>query len=304
VTGRYQVILGPWGHGAGLDPTIELEWHDTWLKGQDTGIAETDTPMHLFALGSKKWLNASVFPLTQQYTALHLGDGTLSKAAPKQSGSATLQWADPTTSGATLTFDADPVTSEQLLAGPISATIYAKSSTKNLNLIPTLYDVPTTGDPVAIATGSLVGSLRAINQKTSWYDANGVMVRPDHPYLTDKITAPNALQRYDIFVNPAVYSLLPGHHLRLVLSTQPPSTECQSLLSALGIVLPCLPTTPQKEALTGGVFTIVWSKTSPSAINVPLMPANALPEATSAVTPTSRNLVEPIQWDSPRPRVS
>jgi hypothetical protein len=53
VTGRYQAVLGPWDNGKGLDPSIQLEWHDTWLKGPQT------------------------------YTALHLGaDGALSKAAP------------------------------------------------------------------------------------------------------------------------------------------------------------------------------------------------------------------------------
>jgi hypothetical protein len=109
-------------------------------------------------------------------------------------------WAEPTTAGATLTFDADPLTEEQLVAGPIAATMYARSTTKNLNLIATLYDVPPSGTPV-------------------------------------------------IFVNPAVYAVAAGNHLRLVLSTQAPASKCESLLSALGIVLPCLPTDPQKASM-------------------------------------------------------
>ena len=40
-TGRYQIVIGPWKHGQGLDDSIQLEWYDTWLKGKDTGIADT-----------------------------------------------------------------------------------------------------------------------------------------------------------------------------------------------------------------------------------------------------------------------
>jgi hypothetical protein len=29
----------------GIDQNIQLEWYDTWLKGQDIEIAETRTPM-------------------------------------------------------------------------------------------------------------------------------------------------------------------------------------------------------------------------------------------------------------------
>jgi predicted acyl esterase len=47
-TGRYQIIVGPWGHGQGLDNTIMLEWYDTWLKHKNTGIDQTRTPMHLY----------------------------------------------------------------------------------------------------------------------------------------------------------------------------------------------------------------------------------------------------------------
>src|SRR5205807_10471607 len=39
VTGRYQLILGDWTHGGGLDQGIMLEWYDTWLKNENTGMA-------------------------------------------------------------------------------------------------------------------------------------------------------------------------------------------------------------------------------------------------------------------------
>jgi uncharacterized protein len=47
VTGKYQVLVGAGTHGQGLDPTIMLEWFDTFLKGEDTQIDRTRTPLHL-----------------------------------------------------------------------------------------------------------------------------------------------------------------------------------------------------------------------------------------------------------------
>ena len=86
-TGRYQIIIGPWMHGQGLDDSIQLEWYDTWLKGEDTGIADTSTPMHLFELQSDRWVNATTYPLTHEYTALHLGaDGALSTVGAEDRG--------------------------------------------------------------------------------------------------------------------------------------------------------------------------------------------------------------------------
>ena len=270
-TGRYQIIIGPWKHGQGLDDSIQLEWYDTWLKGEDTGIADTTTPMHLFELQSNRWVNATTYPLTHDYTALHLAaDGELSTSAPKTAGSATMQWGDPATSGTTVTFDAAPLDSDQVVAGPVGATIYAKSSNRNLNLIATLNDVAPDGQVNELVTGSIVGSLRAVDTKTSWRDADGLVIRPIHPFRIDAYAKPNSLQRYDISLTPTLSSVASGHHLQLVLSSQPPASKCASLLAALTIPLPCLPSAPQEESLPGE-YTIVWSASSPSSINVPLM---------------------------------
>jgi predicted acyl esterase len=296
-TGRYQVVIGPWMHGQGLDDSFQLEWFDTWLKGQDTGMADTKTPMHLYELQSNRWVNTATYPITDGYTAFHLADnGALSTSVPKSSGSAQMQWGEPSSSGTTLTFNAPPLDTTKVVAGIVGATLYAKSSTKNANLIATLNDVAPDGTVIQMVTGNIVGSLRAINKRTSWYDKNGLVVRPDHPYKADDYAAPNSLQRYDISLTPTLYSIAAGHHLQLVVSSQPPASKCASLLSALTIPLPCLPSAPQQNTLPGGVYQIVWSSSSPSSINVPLMNPSELPQARSATTDTSKGQVEPLVW--------
>ena len=148
-----------------------------------------------------------------------------------------------------MTFDAEPLDTDQVVAGPVGATIYAKSSTRNLNLIATLNDVSPDGQVNQLVTGSLVGSLRAVDPKTSWRDTNGLTIRPIHPYRVDAYAKPNTLQRYDISLTPTLSSVASGHHLQLVLSAQPPASKCASLLSALTIPLPCLPARRSRNPL-------------------------------------------------------
>jgi putative CocE/NonD family hydrolase len=86
-TGRYQLIVGPWEHLNGssvnVDP-LELEWFDTWLKGEKTGMARTPTPLHYYDLGSGKFAETSTYPFSRSTpTRLYFGaGGTLTPSAP------------------------------------------------------------------------------------------------------------------------------------------------------------------------------------------------------------------------------
>jgi predicted acyl esterase len=296
-SGRYQVVVGPWTHGRGLDDTIQLEWYDTWLKGKHTGIATTKTPMHLGEMTGDTWVNASTVPLTNAYTPMYLGDGALTTSVAKSPGSANINWAPPDAAGTTLSFEAEPATRTRVIAGPIAATIYAKSSTRNLQLTATLSDVARDGQSIDLATGTVVGSLRAIDKKASWYDRRGLMVHPIQPFSADHFARVNTVNRYDITLTPTMYSVEPGHRLRLSLSTQPPANKCAlSIETALGLPTPCLPTNKQKGDLAAGIYSIEWGKATPSSINLPLMKPSALPVASSGVTATSNNKVVPLDW--------
>jgi uncharacterized protein len=93
-TGRYQLIVGPWEHLNGssvdVDP-LELEWFDTWLKGEKTGMARTRTPLHYYDLGSGAFDEASAYPFKGATPSrLYFGaGGTLTSAAPSGSASGT-----------------------------------------------------------------------------------------------------------------------------------------------------------------------------------------------------------------------
>jgi uncharacterized protein len=99
-TGRYQLIVGPWEHLNGssvdVDP-LELEWFDTWLKHEKTGMASTKTPLHYYDLGNGKFDETADYPFARATpTRFYLGSGdSLTSSAPTASllpASDTLLW--------------------------------------------------------------------------------------------------------------------------------------------------------------------------------------------------------------------
>ena len=98
VTGRYQLIDGPWEHlnGSSVDvDELELAWFDQWLKGESTGIDGSPTPLHYYDLGTGKFTETTRYPFTgAKPTRMYLGAGTLSAKPPTATGAGadTLVW--------------------------------------------------------------------------------------------------------------------------------------------------------------------------------------------------------------------
>jgi putative CocE/NonD family hydrolase len=89
VTGRYQLMMGPWYHlngGTGYDVyRLQLAWFDRWLKGEPTGIEQTTTPLHLYELGANRWVDATRYPLNEtKPQTYYLAAGPSAGGAPSQ----------------------------------------------------------------------------------------------------------------------------------------------------------------------------------------------------------------------------
>jgi predicted acyl esterase len=295
VTGRYQLIMGDWGHGGGLDKSMELEWYDTWLRGQDTGMASTGTPLHLNEQGSKRWTNVSSYPLASRYSPFYLTDHAgLSPRAPRANGPAeALAWTAPDQAQGTLSYRTAPFLGGATLAGPLAARVYASSSNTNLNLIATLRDVAPNGDTTKITSGSILGSLAAVDEAASWRDSAGQLILPVHPYTADNYLTPGKARAFDIKLNPSLYGLAPGHSLQLVLQAKEGDLDC---VSFLGPALPCNYTDPQKATLTGGKYQILHDAAHPSVLTLPVLPYRALSETVSGTTPESGSQTLPLRW--------
>ena len=237
VTPRYQLIQGPWYHvtagngldyhGLGLDG-VELAWFDHWLKGVDTGITDTTTPLHLEDLATGSYADASRYPLDQaKPRTYYLQPGSaLSASAPSASSSSdplvytgseipctssTEQWAaglgplalsyfgikDPCTQGVNLSqlgpgtqsYTTAPFTTPTTLAGPVGATLYASASTTDTEWVVQLSDVAPNGNATALTSGLLEGNQRALDPTMTWYAPDGQPLLPYHPYTQAAQTA-------------------------------------------------------------------------------------------------------------------
>jgi predicted acyl esterase len=310
-TPRYQLIMGDWGHAAGLDLGVYLQWIETWLKGVDTGIAKTSTPMHLYEVGTGRWVNASRFPAVDTSTRWYLGTAAnLARSAPRGAGSATLERRDPAEPGARLSFTTPPLAQGATLAGPISATIYARSSNTNLQLIAKLYDVAADGTATEISLGAVLGSQHELDRERSWRDSRGTVTWPWPKLDRDEYLTPGKVYRYDISLLSRQWGIVPGHRLRLELTGMSTPEACSaspdSSPSRSKGMDPCDLTAPQEASVPGATYTILHGGAWPSALNLPQLPFRYFSEARAALVPTAysenqRRLEEsklslPLDW--------
>lgn len=107
LTGRYQLLMEPRYHltccapdsGAIDDNDLQLEWFDQFLKGEPTGITDTNDPLHVYTLGSGKYVDTRTYPFSEATpTTLYLGGGSIGTSAPS-TNDGTLTAAKPTSTG-------------------------------------------------------------------------------------------------------------------------------------------------------------------------------------------------------------
>jgi putative CocE/NonD family hydrolase len=311
VTGRYQLLDGPFTHlsaaiGTSMDE-LQLKWFDTWLKGAQTGMAHTPTPLHYFDLGTKTYAETTAYPLAHATPSTYYFSGQRSGSAPSQNDGS-LTPAKPTASSASdsvrwfpigtsicdrsidqwsmgvlslltshlpvtpclsddrlgqvgptaLTYTTPRFTHARTLAGPISATIYARANTAETEWVVNVEDVAPDGTSKPLTQGALLGSLRAQSAAQSW-QVNGKTVLPYHPYTkVSAVPVPKgAVTRYDIEVFPTYSTIAAGHRIRVTVDT----TDFPHLV----------PTPPQFAKLLGGVYQVQRTALAPSSVTLPLI---------------------------------
>ena len=280
---RYQLIIGDWGHGIGMDIGVYLEWFDTWLKNADTGLLETSTPLHFYEVGTNRWVNLAEYPSVDTYTTWYLGQNTMEEKRPAQ-GESVLRWGSPEAADGKLIFDSMPSAEGMTIAGPLSLQLYAKSSNTNMEVLARLYDVDADGKAVMITKGALLGSLSKLDEKSSWKDSDGKYTWPWPLLDRDRYAKPGEVHRYEMALEPIQYGIKPGHKVRLILSRQSLGND-----SAQGFFVaePSSLTAPQQKTVPGGVYTILFGDKTPTSLNLPLLPYQFYPEARAASNPTS-----------------
>jgi putative CocE/NonD family hydrolase len=301
VTGRYQLLDGPWEHlnGSSLDvDELELEWFDTWLKGEHTGMAETPTPLHYYDLGTGTWDETTTYPFAGAHptTFTFRPGGVLAPGRPpvhatprrivwspsgSPCGRPIDQWAmggisvpaqtigvlppcadaDNTTQIGpwAATWTTPPLTSPLTIAGPIEATVVAAATTPETELVAEVEEVTPNGTSFPLTEGALLGSLRAVNPQRSWV-LGGTMLYPYHPSTeaSARPVVPGKLTTYDIQIFPTFVTIARGDRLRVTIAT----TDTPHLVPLL----------EQLPELAGGVYAISQDAAAPSSLSVDVLP--------------------------------
>jgi putative CocE/NonD family hydrolase len=303
VTGRYQLIDGPWEHLNGssvdVDP-LELAWFDQWLKGEDTGIGSTPTPLHYYDIGTGAWDETTTYPFAGSAPErLYLGKGTLSPAAPTAatSGHDTLAWtgtASPCSrpvdqwamGGISVPAEAlgapapcaaddrpssdDPLTSisytsaplprRTRLAGPMSATLFATATSKDTEWVVEVEDVAPNGTSTPLTEGALLGSLRAVDRGASWPAPGGAYLIPYHPYTQASAT-------------PVTPGQLTRYDIEIFPTFATIGAGHSIRVTISSADSPHLsPTVPDAGQLTGGVYTLDRTAQHPSFVELDVQP--------------------------------
>ena len=290
-TPKYQIIVGNWVHAEGLNAAVYLEWLDTWVKGKDTGLQKVSNPMHLYETNSDRWINTDSYPIVNDYTTLQLAPEEKLATATDQfeATTAKLKWALPEEDSAKLSFTTKSFVKGATLAGPISASIYASSSNSNAVIIARLFNIDLDGFAKIITKGAILGSQRKLDTKKSWTDVNGTAVWPWPLLVKDEYLKPGEIYKMDISLLPRQWSILPGHSLRLELTTRSKGDTGASpnLLREANEERtdPYGLTAVQKKTVRGGVYTIYLGGKNASTLNLPLLAYKELPETKSGYVP-------------------
>ncbi len=298
VTGRYQLIDGPWEHlnASSVDvDLLELEWFDTWLKGERTGMAQTPTPLHYYDLGTGRFDETTTYPFSAATpTRFYLGSaGRLGTAKPRAGGADPIAWSPAgspcgrpvdqwamggvsipahtaglpapcadddrawQTPGDTVSYTSAPFPRARTLAGPIAATVYATSTTPETEWVAQVEEVTPDGASYPLTSGALLGSMRAVDGRLSW-TARGMTVLPYHPYTpaAQRAVPTGRVTSYQIEIFPTLVTIARGDRLRLTLSTA--DTPHLTPLPA------------QLPRLVGGVYAIEHTSSAPSSLTVEL----------------------------------
>jgi putative CocE/NonD family hydrolase len=164
-----------------------------------------------------------------------------------------------------LTYTTAPFTQNEVIAGPIDATIYATSTAPDTYLEATLEDIPsgTSTSSTPITSGGLLGSFRALDRNLSWFAPDGKPLIPYHPYTQASQTPvpTGKVTRFDIEVFPTFAEIAKGERLRLTITT----SDSPHLVF----------NSSQLQNLAGGVYEVQRNSTAASFLEVPIAPASA-----------------------------
>ena len=264
------MFLSPGGHcatsnfaqlGFGSKNDLVIAWFDHWLRGIDNGI-DSFPEVNMYPLGGNEWLQAGAHPIpSTEWTRFYLSsepsgsitslnDGGLSTSLrspgrdalpytpahvatlPPCTGIAACGGSMPGAEAA-LTYTSPPLEQDTLIAGLITAQLFAAFDRQEGTFGLTLWDVPPEGQASVISQGWLRGTLRAIDPVRTTYGPGGIVIRPYHPMTREsKLPIEGNTDEYLIEFNAVSALVAEGHRIRLSVSITEGTLDQSAYLNA------------------------------------------------------------------------
>ncbi|MEV6562115.1 CocE/NonD family hydrolase [Nocardia sp. NPDC051756] len=120
-----------------------------------------------------------------------------------------------------LTYTTAPFDESKVLAGPITADLFASSTTTNALFQVAVEDVAPDGTVRQLTDGSLMATRRAVDEDKSWKTDDGTIYAVIHPNstTTTQPIIPGTVNEYQVRVFPTFQKLEPQHRLRVRISS-------------------------------------------------------------------------------------
>jgi len=311
VTGRYQLLLGPYTHLSGAaNPALnalQLRWFDQWLKGEDSGMDRTSTPLHAYDLGTGHYTEATSYPFRgASPTTYYLGggrggsapstnDGTLSTTKPTGPGSAdTVLWSPVAGTVCARSQDQWSAGFLSLVTNQIPASVPCVDDDRLAQVGPSSLTYTTA--PMADAT-TIAGPISATvyatatTRETEWVadiedvSPDGVSRPLTEGALLGSLRALNAdrswrvdgktVMPYHDYTRGSAVPVVPGRVTRYDIEVFPTYATIAAghriRLTLATTDLPhLLPTAPALANLVGGIYQVQRGESAPSSVTIPL----------------------------------
>ena len=169
-------------------------------------------------------------------------------------------------------FRSAPMASPTTIAGPIAARLFARTTAVGVrtpihsvdtDFFVTVIDQAPDGRLTYLQRGMLRASFRALDEANSPRNADGEIIRPEHPFTHPEQVLPAEIRQYDIEIFPVAHVFRPGHRI-LVKIYSPPLAD--SLYAYI----------PTRQP---GLTTIVHDAAHPSSLLLPMVATPALGSA-------------------------
>ncbi len=263
-------------------------WFDQWVRGVPGGFGSDPSVTVFFethkvigTLTPNGRLDSTEFPLTQtEFTDWYLhGDGSLTTEPPVEaepdrwyvSGTKRQFWSyqaggsvgPPITTAEgpdELSWQTDPLAEDTAIAGPIAATLWAKSTVSDTEFFVEVTDEGPDGSRTYLQRGVLRASHRVYDQAKSDKTADGRIYRPHLTHVNPSQVPPNTPVEYLIEVWPVGHVFRAGHRIAVKVHAPP-------LVDSYYVYVPrTLP----------GVNTMISGPGTESRIMLPMIPVSEI----------------------------